>query len=78
MGWVLIILGIIQLTGGFSLFSGNTFGRVLGIIGGSLGAFGALLSIGGSNPWWSLCVFALCIYVVHGIMVFGADERAEA
>ena len=75
MGWVLIILGIIQLTGGFSLMAGNTYGRVLGVIGGTLGAIGALFSIGGSNPWWSLIVFALCVYVVHGIIVFGEDER---
>ena len=77
LGWVLIILGIIQLTGGFSLMAGNTYGRVLGIIGGTLGAIGALFSIGGSNPWWSLVVFALCVYVVHGIIVFGEDERTE-
>ena len=76
LGWVLIILGVIQLTGGYSLMSGNTYGRVLGVIGGTLGAVGALLSIGGANPWWSLCVFALCVYVVHGIIVFGEDERA--
>jgi hypothetical protein len=75
LGWVLILLGIIQLTGGFSLMAGNTYGRVLGIVGGTLGALGALLSIGGANPWWSLAVFALCVYVVHGIMVFGEDER---
>ena len=75
LGWVLLILGVIQLAGGFSLLAGNTFGRVLGIIGGSLGALGALLSIGGGNPWWSLAVFALCVYVVHGIVVFGEDER---
>jgi hypothetical protein len=75
LGWVLIILGVIQLAGGFSLMAGNTFGRVLGIIGGSLGALGALLSIGGAYPWWSLAVFALCVYVVHGIVVFGRDER---
>jgi hypothetical protein len=77
LGWVLIILGVIQLTGGFSLMSGNPYGRVLGIVGGSLGAIGALLSIGSGNPWWSLAVFALCIYIVHGIIVFGEDERAE-
>ena len=76
LGWVLIILGIIQLTAGFSLFSGNAYGRVLGIIGGSVGAIGALFSIGGANPWWSLVMFALCIYVVHGIVVYGEDERA--
>jgi hypothetical protein len=75
LGWVLIILGIIQLTGGFSLMAGNTYGRVLGVIGGTLGAIGALFSIGGSNPWWSLVVFALCVYIVHGIIVFGEDER---
>ena len=76
MGWVLIVLGVIQLTGGFSLFAGNTYGRVIGIIGGSLGAIGALFSIGGSYPWWSLAMFFLCIYIVHGIFVYGEDERA--
>ncbi len=75
LGWVLIILGVIQLTGGFSLMSGSTYGRVIAIVGGSLGAIGALFSIGGANPWWSLVMFALCIYVVHGIVVFGEDER---
>jgi hypothetical protein len=76
MGWVLIILGVIQLTGGFSLLSGNTYGRVIGIVGASLGAIAALFSIGGNNPWWSLAVFALCIYIIQGIAVLGDDERA--
>ena len=73
LGWVLIVVGLIQLTGGFSLASGNAYGRVIGIIAGTLGAIAALLSIGGAYPWWSLCVFALCIYVVHGIVVYGED-----
>jgi hypothetical protein len=77
MGWVLIVLGLIQLAGGLSLMAGNTFGRVLGIIGGSLGAIAALLSIGGNFPWWSLGIFFLCVWVVHGILVFGRDERDE-
>ena len=50
MGWVLIIIGALQLTGGFSLFAGNTYGRVIGIIAGSLGAISALFSIGGTRP----------------------------
>jgi hypothetical protein len=76
MGWVLIVLGLIQLTGGFSLFAGNTYGRVIGVVGGSLGAIGALLSIGGANPWWSLAIFFLCVWVVYGILVLGEDDRA--
>jgi hypothetical protein len=78
LGWVLIILGVIQLTGGFSLMAGSTYGRVIGIVAGSLGAIGALLSIGEGNPWWSLGIFALCVYVVHGIIVYGEEERVGA
>jgi hypothetical protein len=74
MGWVLIVLGVIQLGGGFSLFAGNTFGKVIGIVGGSLGAIAALLSIGGAYPWWSLGIFFLCVYIVHGIFIYGDDE----
>src|SRR3954470_16429288 len=70
LGWVLIILGVIQLTGGFSLISGQAYGRVIGVVAGSLGAIGALLSIGGRYPWWSLGIFVLCIYIVHGIFVY--------
>ncbi len=78
LGWVLLILGAIQLTGGFSLWAGNSYGRVIGLVGASLGAIGALLSIGGTNPWWSVAVFALCIYIIYGIVVFGQDERVSA
>ena len=74
MGWVLIVLGAIQLSGGISLFAGNTYGRVIGIIGGSLGAIGALFSIGGNYPWWSLAMFFLCVYIVHGIFIYGDEE----
>jgi hypothetical protein len=75
MGWVLIIVGLVQLTGGFSLMAGNTWGRVVGITAGSLGAISALLSIGGAYPWWSLGIFFLSVYVVHGIFIYGEDER---
>ena len=76
LGWVLIVVGIIQLIAGFSLFAGNTFGRIIGVVAGSLGAITALLSVGGAYPWWSLAVFFLCIYVVHGILILGQDERS--
>jgi hypothetical protein len=76
LGWVLIVLGLIQLTGGISLFAGNTYGRVIGIVGASLGAIGALLSIGGSYPWWSLGIFFLCLYIIHGLFVYGEDRTA--
>ena len=76
-GWVTLILGVIQLTGGFSLIAGNVYGRVIGITAASLGAFEALLNIGGQSPWWSLGVFAICLWVLYGLVVYGEPERTS-
>ncbi len=77
MGWILVILGVIQLTGGFSLMAGNAWGRFVGIVAGSLGAIGALLSMGGNHPFWSLGIFALCVWIVYGIAVLGDEEPSR-
>ena len=74
-GWVLIILGVIQLTAGFSLFAGNAYGRVIGIVGAGLGAIESLVAVGGSYPFWSLGVFALCLWILHGLVILGEDVR---
>ena len=47
------------------------------MIGGTLGALGALLSVGGAYPWWSLSIFFLCIWVTWGVIVLGEDENAS-
>ncbi len=75
-GWVTIILGVIQLTGSFSLFAGNVYGRVVGLVAATLGAIGALLAIGDSgHPWWSLGIFAICLVCIHGLIVLGEPEE---
>lgn len=76
LGWVLIIMGLIQLTGGFSLMAGKAYGRVIGVIAGSLGAMSALFSIGDRQPFWALCIFALCVWIVYGLIVYDADESS--
>ena len=70
-GWVTLIIGLVQLTGGYSLFSGGVYGRTIGIIAATLGAVESLLSVGGSYPFWSLGIFALCLIVLHGLVVYG-------
>ncbi len=70
-GWVTVLIGIVQLTAGFSLFGGGTYGRLVGIFAASLGATAALLNVGGAYPWWSLGIFALCVVVIHGLFVLG-------
>ncbi|HEX4186542.1 MAG TPA: hypothetical protein VHY83_01470 [Solirubrobacteraceae bacterium] len=73
-GWITIILGVIELTAAFSLFAGGAYGRVIGIIAASIGAIGALLNVGGAHPLWALGIFALCLYVIHGLAVLGEPE----
>jgi hypothetical protein len=63
-GWILLIVGVLELVAAFSLFSGGEFGRWFGIFIASLNAIGALLTIPGSE-FWSLAVFALCIIVIY-------------
>jgi uncharacterized membrane protein (DUF2068 family) len=76
MGWVLVLVGVIQLTGGVSLMSGRPWGRFVGIVAGSIGAIDALLSMGGNHPFWSLAIFFLCVWIVYGIVEFGEVEDA--
>src|SRR3954465_2882151 len=37
-GWITLVLGLVQLTAGFSLGAGRTYGRVVGIVAASVGA----------------------------------------
>ncbi|HZK16590.1 MAG TPA: hypothetical protein VFC52_08410 [Solirubrobacterales bacterium] len=63
-GWIILILGVLELVAAFSLFSGGEFGRWFGIFIASLNAIGALLSIP-AYPFWSLAIFALAIIIVY-------------
>ena len=73
-GWITTLLGGIQLSGSFSLFGGNAYGRIIGILAATLGAIGALLDVGGAHPWWALGVFAICLICIHGLVVLGEPE----
>jgi hypothetical protein len=74
-GWITMIIGIIQFSAGVSLMGGRTFGRVFGIFAASVGALESLLAIGGTHPWWSLAIFAVCVWILHGLIVFEEDAR---
>lgn len=66
-GWILLILGVLEMVAAFSLFSGGEFGRWFGVFVGSLNAIGALLSIP-AYPLWSLAIFALSIIIIYKLV----------
>ena len=76
-GWVVLIVGVIQLIAAFSIWAGNEFGRWIGIIGSSLSAIGALSSIN-AYPFWGLCLFGLDILVIYGLVAYGGHAARRA
>jgi hypothetical protein len=76
-GWVALILGIIELLAAISLFGGGTFGRWLGIVAASLVAIDALLDLP-AYPFWSLAIFAISLWIIHGLAVYGEPEPGRA
>jgi hypothetical protein len=63
-GWITLILGVLQLIAGFSLFAGGSFGRWFGIFISGLVAIDALLDVR-VLPFWSIAVFSLCVIVIY-------------
>ncbi len=76
-GWVTLIIGIFQLLASLSLFGGGAYGRWFGILAGSLAAIAALLEIP-AYPLWSISIFALSLWIVYGLVVYGQDSAEVA
>ncbi|HUO70044.1 MAG TPA: hypothetical protein VMU39_04645 [Solirubrobacteraceae bacterium] len=72
-GWITLILGILEILASLSLFGGGNYGRWFGIIVGSLAAISALLSIP-AYPLWSIAVFALSLWIIYGLAIYGQPE----
>jgi len=76
-GWLILLLGVIEVAGGLSLLAGHVLGRTIGLVAASLGAIGALVTIPDGTPFWSLGVFALCVICIHGLVVYEDDGAAR-
>ena len=72
-GWITLILGILELLASVSLFGGGAYGRWFAIVVGALAAIGALLSIP-AYPLWSIAIFALSLWIIYGLVIYGEPE----
>jgi hypothetical protein len=72
-GWIILIVGVLQLFAGFSIWAGGEYGRWIGLITASVSAIGALLSIPG-YPFWSLAIFAMDILIIYGLAAYGGQR----
>ncbi len=76
-GWIILGVGVIQLSAAFSIWSGGEFGRWVGLIGASLSALGALLSIP-AYPLWSMAIFGMDLLIIYGLSAYGGKQSSSA
>ena len=75
-GWVMLVLGALQILAAASIWNGGSFGRWFGIGVASANAIAALLSIS-AYPFWSLAIFAVDLMVIYGLAAYGGKpDRA--
>lgn len=72
-GWVILLLGVVQLTAGASLFVGGGWGRFVGIVAAGLNAIFYLLTIPAA-PFWSLCLFLLSMIILYELSKSAPQE----
>lgn len=75
-GWVHIVLAIILLTAGFSLFSGGLWGRIIASIAVALSLVANLIFLP-AYPIWSAAAIVLDVLVLYAILVHGNEARSE-
>jgi hypothetical protein len=76
-GWVLLIIGVIQVGAALSIWAGNAYGRWVGILSAGVNAIIQLLFLP-SFPFASLAVFALDVLVIYGLVAYGGRRSAPA
>src|SRR3954452_5333315 len=72
-GWIILILGSVQLLTAFGLFARNTWARVVGVGFASLAAVALLLMLP-AYPLWALALFTMNMLIIYGLISYTGDE----
>jgi hypothetical protein len=76
-GWIVLIVGILQLTAAFSIWAGNEYGRWMGIASAGLNSIVMLMFIP-AYPFGALAVFAIDVLVIYGLAAYGGRSSVSA
>ncbi|HYB28043.1 MAG TPA: hypothetical protein VEF89_15600 [Solirubrobacteraceae bacterium] len=69
-GWVALCIGVVQWVVGLGVFVKNQFARWAGVAVLGLNAIAQLLMMP-AYPFWSLCIFAVDIVAIYGLIAYG-------
>jgi hypothetical protein len=71
-GWILLVLGILQVAVGIALIQGRVWARIVAMILVMLNAFAQIAFIT-AFPLWSIVVIALDVVVLWALLVHGEE-----
>jgi hypothetical protein len=69
-GWIVLIVGILQVTAAFSIWVGHEYGRWVGLMSAGLNSIVMLMFIP-AYPFGALAVFAIDVLVIYGLAAYG-------
>ncbi len=75
-GWVLLVVGALEVLAGFGVLMRSQLARWFGIFMAALAAIGHLPIIFGPQPLFSFLVVLLCVMVIYGLAQYGGREAA--
>jgi hypothetical protein len=72
-GWIILILGVVQLLTAFGLFARSTWARVVGVGFASLTAIALLLMLP-AYPLWTLALFTMNMLIIYGLVAYRHED----
>jgi len=76
-GWVVLILGVLQLIAAIAILAGSQAARWFAVVVIGLNAIGQMFFIP-AYPFWSLVIIAVDIVALWGLCAYGSRENLEA
>jgi hypothetical protein len=76
-GWILLIVGVLQLIAAFSIWNGHIYGRMIGVLTASVSALAILFTVN-AYPFAAFMLFIIDLLVIYGLVVYGGGSRTSA
>ena len=76
-GWVVMILGVLQLAAMLGILAGNQIARWFGVAVIGVNAIAQMFFLPG-YPLWSLMIFAVDVVALWGLCAYGSRENVTA
>jgi hypothetical protein len=73
-GWIVLIIGVLELGAAYSIVVGGQLGRWFGIFVAGINSIAALMSIP-AYPFWALCLFGVDLLIIYGLAAYGGQRQ---